>query len=189
MMKTFTLRSQFHFTRHINLTTPTPTPTPKTLHFLPISYSKYPTKSSPYPKKSTTYQPLILKPSPNAQKPPNQEFHLVSSNGLPRVLVLGAVSLGFAMFVAGLEDHKALALDPEGPLMEEFWDNMRRYGLYVLTVSTGVIYTISQPILELLKNPITAILIIVVLGGSFYIVSQVLSAMVGVSEFAYEYGY
>ncbi|MCL7040517.1 hypothetical protein MKW94_015663 [Papaver nudicaule] len=88
-----------------------------------------------------------------------------------------------------MDDQKALALGPEGPLMEEFWDNMRRYSLYIVTVSTGVIYTIFQPILELLKNPVTAILIITILGGSFFIISQVLSAMVGVSEFVYDYGY
>ncbi|KAH0712225.1 hypothetical protein KY289_008184 [Solanum tuberosum] len=34
----------------------------------------------------------------------------------------------------GFDDkNQALALGPEGPLMEEFWENMRRYGLYALT--------------------------------------------------------
>ncbi|XP_043693766.1 uncharacterized protein LOC122644216 [Telopea speciosissima] len=109
--------------------------------------------------------------------------------GLQRFVILGAASLGLAVLLAGIDDGKALALGPEGPLMEEFWDNMRRYGLYIVTVSTGVIYTIFQPILELLKNPISAILIITILGGGIFIVSQVLSAMFGVSEFAYDYGY
>ena len=104
-------------------------------------------------------------------------------------MILGVVSIGFVLFVIGVDDQKALALGPEGPLMEEFWDNMRRYGLYILTVSTGVAYTIFQPILELLKNPISAILILTILGGSFYIVSQVVSAMVGISDFNYEYSY
>ncbi|KAH7545366.1 hypothetical protein FEM48_Zijuj01G0086000 [Ziziphus jujuba var. spinosa] len=89
----------------------------------------------------------------------------------------------------GADDQKALAFGPEGPLVEEFWDNVRRYAIYALTVSTGAIYTIFQPILELLKNPITAILILTILGGGIFIVSQVLSAMVGFSDFSYDYGY
>ncbi|CAN1260109.1 hypothetical protein LINPERPRIM_LOCUS10327 [Linum perenne] len=90
------------------------------------------------------------------------------------------------MFV---DEHssKALAL---GPLMEEeFWDNVRRYALYALTVSTGALYTILVPIVELLKNPISAILVLVILFGGFYIVSQVVSAMVGLSDFSYSYSY
>ncbi|KAH8934144.1 hypothetical protein BDL97_18G067600 [Sphagnum fallax] len=34
-------------------------------------------------------------------------------------------------------DMRALALGPGGPLMEEFWDNVRRYGFYFFTVVTG----------------------------------------------------
>lgn len=104
--------------------------------------------------------------------------------------MVGAVSIGVVLLLMGLdEEHKALALGPEGPLMEEFWDNVRRYALYFLTVSTGAVYTVFLPILELLKNPISAILVLVILGGSLYIVSQVISAMVGVTEFSYDYSY
>jgi hypothetical protein len=88
-----------------------------------------------------------------------------------------------------MDDQKALALGPEGPLMEEFWENVRRYALYALTVSTGALYTIFEPIGELLKNPITAVLILLIFGGSFYVLSQVLSVMLGVSEFNYDYSY
>lgn len=100
------------------------------------------------------------------------------------------VSVGLMMaLVMGIDGEKAMALGPEGPLMEEFWDNVRRYGLYALTVSTGALSAVFEPIFELLKNPISAVLIVIILGGSFYIVSQVVSAMVGVNEFAYDYGY
>lgn len=81
----------------------------------------------------------------------------------------------------------AAALGPEGPLVEEFWDNMRRYALYVVTVSTGFAYTLAQPIVELLKNPVTALLIVAVLAGGGFLVSQVLNAMVGNSDFIYTY--
>lgn len=108
---------------------------------------------------------------------------------LRQALVTG-VSVGLMMALAlGIDGEKAMALGPEGPLMEEFWDNVRRYGLYALTVSTGALSAVFEPIFELLKNPISAVLIVIILGGSFYIVSQVVSAMVGVNEFAYDYGY
>lgn len=101
---------------------------------------------------------------------------------------MAALAVGVAVFLVGWDDQKAIALGPEGPLVEEFWENMRRYALYALTVSTGVAYAVFQPILELLRNPISAILVVVIITGSVYIVSQVLSAMVGVSDFTYAYG-
>ena len=104
-------------------------------------------------------------------------------------MMIGAVSVGVVLLLMGVDEHKALALGPEGPLMEEFWDNVRRYALYFLTVSTGAVYTVFVPILELLKNPISAILVLVIFGGSLFIVSQVISAMVGVTEFSYDYSY
>ena len=50
----------------------------------------------------------------------------------------------------GCNGEGALALGPKGPMVEEFWDNGRRYAIYVLTVSTGAIYTILHFILELI---------------------------------------
>ncbi|CAN6690276.1 hypothetical protein ACFX13_005460 [Malus domestica] len=75
---------------------------------------------------------------------------------------MGAVSVGVAAALMAMDDQKAMALGPKGPLMEEFWDNVRRYGLYALTVSTG---------------------------GGIFSFSQVLYAMVDVSDFSYGYGY
>ncbi|KAG8385860.1 hypothetical protein BUALT_Bualt03G0089100 [Buddleja alternifolia] len=114
---------------------------------------------------------------------------VASSKHNSRVVFVGAMSLGIALFLMGFDDHKAMALGPEGPLMEDFWENMRRYALYALTVSTGAISVLLEPIIELLKNPISAVLILVILGGSFFIVSQVVTAMVGLSGFSYDYNY
>ncbi|CAL5071850.1 unnamed protein product [Urochloa decumbens] len=104
---------------------------------------------------------------------------------LPTWALIGGITAVALALSAGA--GPALALGPEGPLVEEFWDNMRRYALYVVTVSTGVAYTVLQPIVELLKNPITALLIVAVLAGSGFLVSQVLNAMVGNSDFIYRY--
>ncbi|CAH9136443.1 unnamed protein product [Cuscuta epithymum] len=131
--------------------------------------------------------------SEDSQKLSRNEFcvseSMRSNEKRSKVLIWGAVSMGVVMFLMGLGDEKALALGPEGPLMEEFWDNMRRYAIYVLTVSSGALYIVFQPVIELLKSPITAILIVAIIGGSVYIVSQVLSAMVGISDFNYGYSY
>ncbi|KAL5198611.1 hypothetical protein ABZP36_002123 [Zizania latifolia] len=54
-------------------------------------------------------------------------------------------------------------------------------------VSTGVAYTVLQPIVERLKNPVTALLILAVVAGSGFLVSQVFNAMVGDSDFIYTY--
>ncbi|GFP80496.1 hypothetical protein PHJA_000193000 [Phtheirospermum japonicum] len=128
--------------------------------------------------------------SPISKRFPNvDQLAVISSKEHSRMVIVGAMSLGLALFLMGFDDHKALAFGPEGPLMEEFWDNMRRYALYALTVSTGAIYTLLQPIVELLKNPISAVLILVIIGGSFFVVSQVVTAMVGLSDFSYDYSY
>ncbi|GMI72667.1 hypothetical protein like AT4G16410 [Hibiscus trionum] len=119
----------------------------------------------------------------------NQRAQVLPPTEFSRFVVVGAVSMGLALLLMEADVQKALALGPEGPLVEEFWDNVRRYALYALTVSTGAIYTIVLPILELLKNPISAVLILVILGGGIFIVSQILSAMVGVTDFTYSYGY
>ncbi|KAL7243049.1 hypothetical protein ACSBR1_015457 [Camellia fascicularis] len=204
-MKTLTpLRSRLCFPKH---TTPNPNP-PFLIHIKSISsHLKHPSSSSSsssVPPRTTTLprqigvtkKSLKHKPQIQSQKTCKEEFSSHVSpkgeGGNSRFVMIGAVTVGLVVLVMGggvLDDQKAWALGPEGPLMEEFWDNMRRYALYALTVSTGVAYTLLQPILELLKNPISAILIITIFVGCFYIVSQVLNAMVGVSDFSYEYGY
>ena len=83
--------------------------------------------------------------------------------------------------------ESAMALGPEGPLLEEFWDNMRRYGLYFLTVATGGIYSILEPVFSLLRNPLTAVLTIVVIVGSLYLLYLTLNIMLGISAFDYKY--
>ncbi|KAL0353312.1 UNVERIFIED_CONTAM: hypothetical protein Sangu_0912500 [Sesamum angustifolium] len=144
-------------------------------------------------KRITTHtnKPLLLEVTcPKSEKFSTwNELSVLISKEQSRMVIVGAMSLGVALFLMGFDDQKALALGPEGPLVEEFWDNMRRYALYALTVSTGAIYTLLQPILELLKNPISAILVLTIIGGSIFIVSQVVTAMVGLSDFSYDYNY
>ncbi|XP_047341467.1 uncharacterized protein LOC124945130 [Impatiens glandulifera] len=192
-MKTSTLRSHFFSLSPIS----PPYLIPKSHSNLSRKTSQIILNTTQKPEESyNQFNPLNLQiptyedPFDNLSLNPFTELPL-SNNNRPKIMVAaaGAIWVGLALFLIGVDGEKALALGPEGPLMEEFWDNMRRYALYALTVSTGVAYAVFQPIWELLRNPISAVLVLVILGGSFYIVSQVLSAMVGVSEFSYQYSY
>jgi hypothetical protein len=196
-----TMRSKFHLLGCTNLTHPTS----NSPAFIPIRakpHLQHPTYPSVILAKTAadTSRKTLACPTRNyaATKRIDKsavllEFtpikHELPKNEHSRFLVLGAVSVGIVWFLMAMDDQKALALGPEGPLMEEFWENVRRYALYALTVSTGALYTIFEPIGELLKNPITAVLILLIFGGSFYVLSQVLSVMLGVSEFNYDYSY
>ncbi|KAL9452023.1 hypothetical protein AB3S75_007923 [Citrus x aurantiifolia] len=195
-MRTSALKSQNFLPirfRCTNLTNPSANPS--TFTTMPIK-----TKTNPY-NLIRLKRPLLRECASHAhsdkstgegealERSPKSSQMKAFTEGNSRVLVVGAMSVGFVLLLMGMDDHKAMAFGPQGPLVEEFWENVRRYALYALTVSTGALYTILQPIFELLKNPISAILLLVILGGTIFIISQVLSAMVGVTEFSYDYGY
>lgn len=197
-MKTLTLRTQFYTPTHFNLTTKTPSfPKPqltktKTTNISnkPILFDSEKVKLTPKTTKPYSNKTIFGDKDTDPYWVSKKVENLIGSDASSRCLVVGAVSLGCIMLVMGFDDHqKALAFGPEGPLMEDFWDNMRRYGLYALTVSSGVLYAVFQPLYELLKNPVSAILVLTILGGGFYIVSQVVSAMVGITDFSYELNY
>ncbi|KAI3676527.1 hypothetical protein L1987_86137 [Smallanthus sonchifolius] len=193
-MKTFTLRSQFYIPTHFNPISPktkiTKTPPRTKLLNKPMFFDSERVKITPKTIKSNPTEKLFgaKESHPFCLSTKVEKFIGFDDNS--RCLMVGAVTLGFMVLLMGSDDHQmALAFGPEGPLMEDFWDNMRRYGLYALTVSSGVLYAVFQPLYELLKNPISAILVLTILGGGFYIVSQVVSAMVGITDFSYELNY
>ncbi|KAK0596097.1 hypothetical protein LWI29_012767 [Acer saccharum] len=184
------MKSQFHLTRVIT-TNPSfliiPTTTTSYLKHLPPQQSA---RLSVIARQTPKTRDIIKSRPLNVLKSNRDIFQVVPDGFGRRFVVVGAVSIGFVLLLMGfVDEQKALAFGPEGPMVEEFWENVRRYGLYALTVSTGALYTILLPIFELLKNPISALLLLVILGGSFFIISQVLSAMVGVTEFSYDYQY
>ena len=98
-------------------------------------------------------------------------------------LFLGEPALAQTHEKAGVDlDMTALALGPEGPLVEEFWENVTRYIAYFFTVASGGAYAIVKPITELLRKPITAFFVIIALGGGAVITWLTLSSMLGLSE-------
>ncbi|KAK9068927.1 hypothetical protein SSX86_013043 [Deinandra increscens subsp. villosa] len=195
-MNSFTLRSQFCIPTHLNLIPISPksqitkTPPRLKLSSKPMLFDSKIVKITPKNIKLHPIQKLFGNQETNPFCLLTKVENLIGYDENSRCVIVGAVTLGFMMLLMGSDDHqKALAFGPEGPLMEDFWDNMRRYGLYALTVSSGVLYAVFQPLYELLKNPISAILVITILGGGFYIVTQVVSAMVGITDFSYELNY
>lgn len=196
-MKMSALSSQFHLpTKYLATSTSNPSfLIPNTSQQIPTTsqqkHHSYPTILSSLPSEATSVLPPTVAYARKSKSSVIQHEQVSgnSSSSRSRNLIMGVVSVGVVVFLMGMDGQKAMALGPEGPLMEEFWDNVRRYGLYALTVSTGALYATFQPIYELLKNPISAILVLVILAGGIFILSQVVTAMVGVSDFTYDYGY
>jgi hypothetical protein len=86
-----------------------------------------------------------------------------------------------------LPDANAHALGPGGPLMEEFWDNVRRYGFYFFTVVSGGLYSLAKPLVDLLKEPSTQFLVAIAVAGTFYLIYLTVSTMLGLTDFDYQY--
>lgn len=114
----------------------------------------------------------------------------VSTGGFAGFVQENARELAIASAVftlVSLSDEHALALGPGGPLMEEFWDNVRRYGFYFFTVVSGGLYSLAKPLLDLLKDPSTQILVLIAVTGTFYLMYLTVSTMLGLNDFVYQY--
>ena len=67
---------------------------------------------------------------------------------------------------------------------EEFWSNVLRYVRYFFSVLLGTAYITIKPIGQLLRKPVTAVLVIVALGGLFVFLRTTLNAMLGMDPSA-----
>jgi len=65
--------------------------------------------------------------------------------------------------------------------MQEFFRNVQRYPRYLISFSLGVLYTFVEPLLPLLKRPVTAIALIGFMVGAFAFVTFTLRAMLGLN--------
>jgi hypothetical protein len=63
--------------------------------------------------------------------------------------------------------------------MKDFFNNILRYPKFLALITAGVLSYLIQPIVPLLKRPITAIALLIALGSGFVGVSLVLRAMLG----------
>lgn len=87
------------------------------------------------------------------------------------------------------QDMTALALGPQGPLVEEFWDNVTRYVAYFFTVVSGGAYSILKPLADLLRSPVTALFTVIFIAGVGYLTYLTVSAMLGLEGMTYQYDY
>ena len=65
---------------------------------------------------------------------------------------------------------------------EDFWSNVLRYVSYFFSVLLGTAYIAVKPLIELMKRPGTAILVVAGVGSLVWFVSFTVSAMLGMTE-------
>jgi hypothetical protein len=66
-------------------------------------------------------------------------------------------------------------------MFDGFWDNVFRYPRYFITILLGVILNTVEPLMPLLKRPVTLIALLSFFVGSLVFVSLTLRAMLGLS--------
>ncbi|MEA5580433.1 DUF751 family protein [Nodularia harveyana UHCC-0300] len=66
-------------------------------------------------------------------------------------------------------------------MFDGFWDNVFRYPRYFITILLGVFLNSIEPLMPLLKRPITLMALLGFLVGSLVFVSLTLRAMLGLS--------
>jgi Protein of unknown function (DUF751) len=65
--------------------------------------------------------------------------------------------------------------------MQDFFRNVPRYPRYLISFSLGIFWNLLQPLIPLLKRPVTAIALIGILVGGLAFVSFTLQAMLGLN--------
>lgn len=108
---------------------------------------------------------------------------LLLAAALGGALLLGAAEPAVAADGSTQLAHAAAA-QPLGDLAEnaDFWGNVLRYVSYFFSVLLGTAYIAIRPIIELLKRPGTAVLVVAGIAGLVYFVSFTVQASVGLME-------
>jgi hypothetical protein len=65
--------------------------------------------------------------------------------------------------------------------MRDFFENVSRYPLYLISVILGIFFALFERLKPLFKNPVTAIAIIGMLLGGFAFLFFTLKAMLGLT--------
>ncbi|MFM7447714.1 MAG: DUF751 family protein [Leptolyngbyaceae cyanobacterium] len=63
--------------------------------------------------------------------------------------------------------------------MESFWATISKYPAFIIGAVLGVFFNAANPLIALLKNPITAIALIGVIGAGLACIGFTLRAMLG----------
>jgi Protein of unknown function (DUF751) len=65
--------------------------------------------------------------------------------------------------------------------MQDFFQNVSRYPRYMIALIAGIFYNALQPLVPLLKNPVTATALIGAVIATFLFLTFTLQAMLGIS--------
>ena len=66
--------------------------------------------------------------------------------------------------------------------MKDFFENVARYPRYLISVTLGILYSALQPLLPLLRRPLTAIALVGATVAGFLFLSFTLRAMLGLGN-------
>ncbi|MBD2490962.1 DUF751 family protein [Aulosira sp. FACHB-615] len=66
-------------------------------------------------------------------------------------------------------------------MFDGFWDNVLRYPRYLITILVGLLVNTFEPLLPLLKRPVTLVAVVGLLLGGLAFLTLTLRAMLGLS--------
>ncbi|TAE54739.1 MAG: DUF751 family protein [Nostocales cyanobacterium] len=66
-------------------------------------------------------------------------------------------------------------------MFDGFWDNVFRYPRYLITIVLGLFLNTFEPLMPLLKRPVTLIAIVGLFVGGMFFLTFTLRAMLGLS--------
>ena len=66
-------------------------------------------------------------------------------------------------------------------MFDGFWNNVFRYPRYLVTIVLGLLVNTFDPLIPLLKRPVTLLAIIGLFVGGFFFLTLTLRAMLGLS--------
>lgn len=65
---------------------------------------------------------------------------------------------------------------------EDFWVNISKYFRFFISLMTGTAYVLLRPFARMLKNPVTAVLLVAGIVGGIFFLNFTLNAMLGLSD-------
>ncbi|MBE9210029.1 DUF751 family protein [Nostoc sp. LEGE 06077] len=66
-------------------------------------------------------------------------------------------------------------------MFDGFWENVFRYPRYLITILVGLLVNTFEPLLPLLKRPVTLVAVVGLLLGGLAFMTLTLRAMLGLS--------
>lgn len=129
------------------------------------------------------FQRLMATPLSQQHRKDHTSIAVMCVLGASYILSLVDPSSALAASSSNSDIHDAVA-QPIADISEntEFWANVLRYVSYFFSVLLGTVFTILRPLANLMKNPLTAALVIAGAAGLYFFVSTTVQAMLGLND-------